>query len=195
MGNAQLRRNKQIAAIHAAKRDLGMDEDTYRNMLEKVTGKRSSAGLSYDERQKVLDYLRESGAKRTPKKRVAQHPGRPANIDTRAQLQKIEALLADMSLSWKYADAIARQQTGIARVAWLKEESHLRSVIAALHVEQEKRGLFSQVEQHARAADIDLELLAEQFDLPKGWQRNRKILENLIEGLHAHWPLDTQQEG
>lgn len=50
-------RNTQIAKIKIAKKNLGMDEDTYRGMLEMVTGKRSAADLDFHQRNAVLHHL------------------------------------------------------------------------------------------------------------------------------------------
>ena len=47
-------RNTQIAKIKIAKKDLGMDDDTYRDMLEMLSGKRSAADLDFHERNSVL---------------------------------------------------------------------------------------------------------------------------------------------
>ena len=41
-------RNPQLAQIHIAKKELGLDDDTYRDVLERVTRQRSSAGLDHD---------------------------------------------------------------------------------------------------------------------------------------------------
>lgn len=175
-------RNKCIAAIHAAKRDLGMDDDTYRTMLATETGKRSAKDLSISEMNKVLDRCRKAGAKLKPRKQVAQHPGRPHNLETSMQLRKVEALLAELGTPWSYADGIARQQTGIAKVAWVNPRQ-LRAVIAALTVELEKRELLRQVNQQLRRMDISLECFEQTNKLKEGWQRNRATLRNILTKL------------
>jgi phage gp16-like protein len=52
-----------IAAIHVAKRDLGLDEDTYRAKLANITGKTSTRDMTEAERQKVLTVFRSEGFK------------------------------------------------------------------------------------------------------------------------------------
>ncbi|PND33757.1 regulatory protein GemA, partial [Achromobacter pulmonis] len=98
-------------------------------------------------------------------------------------LQKIEAYLADMKLPWSYADTIARQQTGIERVAWLRKQEDLRGVIAALHVEQGKRGLLETLDERLAALGMTREGLAEQRTLRVGWMRHRPTLRRLIADL------------
>jgi hypothetical protein len=51
------RRKRMLAAIHAAKRDLGLDDDIYRDLLERLTGARSAAGLGPAALAAVLDHL------------------------------------------------------------------------------------------------------------------------------------------
>lgn len=55
-------RRALIGAVHAAKKAHGLDDDTYRDMLARVTGKRSAADLSDAQLRQVLDHL--NGAKR-----------------------------------------------------------------------------------------------------------------------------------
>ncbi|ODT18896.1 MAG: hypothetical protein ABS35_22690 [Kaistia sp. SCN 65-12] len=43
-----------LAAIHVAKKELDLDDDDYRNVLERVTGKRSAKDLSFHERALVM---------------------------------------------------------------------------------------------------------------------------------------------
>lgn len=193
------RRRSQLAMIHVARKHLGMDEDTYRAVIRRVSvtaGNRvecsSSADLDGEQRHAVVDEFRRLGAKLPPMRgtrgpaRVGQHPGKPGNIDNEPMLKKIEAQLADMELPWSYADTIAKQQTGIARVAWLRKEPQLAAVIAALHTEQRKRALAKEVSRLVERLHISKKQLAElTVGMPKKWDRNIASLEWLITQLQA----------
>ncbi|WEO73802.1 regulatory protein GemA [Agrobacterium vitis] len=50
-----------IAAIHVARKQLGLDEDTYRAKLKNITGKPSAKDMTEAERQKVLTVFRNEG--------------------------------------------------------------------------------------------------------------------------------------
>ncbi|MDF1778760.1 MAG: regulatory protein GemA [Rhizobiaceae bacterium] len=50
-----------IAILHVAKRELGLDDDTYRDVLERATGQRSAKGLSEPQRRDALTELRRLG--------------------------------------------------------------------------------------------------------------------------------------
>jgi phage gp16-like protein len=173
-----------LSKIHIAKQQLGMDDDIYRGLLARIAGVKSSKELNSRQVGAVLREFERLGFQPKPSARAK---GKPHNFDQMpARITKIEALLADMRLPWAYADALARQMFKVEFVAWLKAPKQLDSLIAALHIEQEKRGLFAQVEQL-------LELLGErdpnwQMDLealPVGWERRRPILKSLVETLTA----------
>ena len=50
-----------LAAIHVGKKALGLDDETYRDLLERVTGKRSAGQLDDSGRQAVLSEMRRLG--------------------------------------------------------------------------------------------------------------------------------------
>ncbi len=50
-----------LKLVQIGKRDLAMDDDTYRAMLENLTGQRSAKNLSQLQLSKVLDHLKRLG--------------------------------------------------------------------------------------------------------------------------------------
>ena len=93
MKNVKTNRQKDLAKIHIAKKQLGLDDATYREMLLQVAGVESAADLNAAGRRQVLAHLGRSGFSA---RRRSKYPGRPMNMDrggSRAdQLKKIEAL-------------------------------------------------------------------------------------------------------
>ncbi len=69
-------RKSDLSQIHIAKKDLGLDDDTYRDMLFTVTRKRSSKDLDAHERSQVLAHLMAKGWRPKPKQQA-----RPAAAD------------------------------------------------------------------------------------------------------------------
>lgn len=55
-----------ISAIHVAKKQLGLDDDTYRAKLARITGKSSAKDMTEAEREKVLQVFRNEGFKPAP---------------------------------------------------------------------------------------------------------------------------------
>lgn len=54
---------KTLAIIHIAKKEFGLDEDAFRDVLERVTGKRSLRVMSEAERLSVVDDFKARGFK------------------------------------------------------------------------------------------------------------------------------------
>ena len=54
-------KGKMIQLIHIAKGKLGLDDETYRAILERKTGKSSSKAMSMSELDAVLDHMRSLG--------------------------------------------------------------------------------------------------------------------------------------
>lgn len=186
----QVRRQK-ISAIHAAKSQLGMDEDTYRELLARVSAAhgpecRSAKDLDAEQLRAVLDEMRRLGAARPGAHKAGQYPGTPHNIDRLGpEIAKIEAQLADMKLPWSYADAIARRMYRVERVAWCRKQEQLVGILSALHVEQEKRDLLARVEALCAEAgtttqQIEADLANDGLFLRADWRRHRAALRMVV---------------
>lgn len=129
------RRNAELARIHLVAKELGMDREQYEAMLWTVARVETAAELDGAGRRGVLDHL--SSHQRA--RRKPYYPGVPHNIESDAQLQKIEALLTEMGLPWSYADSIARRMWNIERTAWLRSPEHKRGIITALIRRRDKQ--------------------------------------------------------
>lgn len=141
--NSTDRLKKKRVAIHVARRQLDLDEETYRALLRRVAGVNSSADINtLAKADAVLDELSRLGFQHKPRAAVGRAP---ATLGREPYLQKIEALLADMELPWGYAESIAENITGgakptsIKRLEWVRDGQHLRGIIAALAGEKSNR--------------------------------------------------------
>ena len=89
-------RQRLIRLIHVAKRDLSLDDETYRSILQRFGRKESSSDLTVPELEQVLEHLKRSGFKVRSKgkpakpKAVKAKPSRPLAQD--AESKKIRAL-------------------------------------------------------------------------------------------------------
>jgi phage gp16-like protein len=126
-------RKNDLAKIHIAIKDLGMDDDAYRAMLWTVARVRSAKDLDAHGRSKVLHHLRSVGWR--PKRR--RDPGN-VKSDRDALVGKIKAQLTDLKLPWKYADAIAMRMHSVNSVRFANPEQ-LRDIVAALAYEQRRQ--------------------------------------------------------
>ena len=187
-------------AVFAACRQLGMDEDARRAMLKSVAGVESTTQLTMPLAQTVLDHLRKAGATRPkPVRAVARHPGYPERVrrECGALVDKIEAQLADMGLSWEYARQILRRVSGgwkleaqLGKEAFrFAEPDDLKKVVAALAYEQEKRDALCAVEELLARAGLTAETMQTipgLADLAAGWQRRIRDLRHMRIVLTNH---------
>ena len=136
-------RQRDLAKIHIAKKQLGMDDATYREMLMRVAGVDSSAALTALGRGRVLDHLYRSGFKGARRKstvrRAPSYPGRPGKVDRQLQLQKIEALLTVGAKPWEYAHALAKRICKVDRIEWVPDHL-LYKIITALRYQAQREG-------------------------------------------------------
>jgi phage gp16-like protein len=134
-------RNPSLAKIHIAKKELGMDNDTYREMLRTHGGVSSSKDLTLIGAAKVLAHLERCGFK--PKAGKAGDRARPkVGVDRQPLIGKIGALLADAGRPWAYADGVAKRlfanTTKVERIEFC-DVAHLAKVVAALGFDAKRR--------------------------------------------------------
>lgn len=126
------RRKYLIAKIHVAKKELGLEDETYRDLLLTNTGKTSCSELSVKELENLFRQLQ-----------IVYGYREPARQKQKPQLAKIRALLADkghregMMVPEQYAVAILKRQCGVERLEWATS-AQLRAVIAALEAAKRK---------------------------------------------------------
>lgn len=115
-------RNSELAQIHIAKAQLGMEDDAYRNILWAIGRVRSSKDLDWAGRKRVLDHMRACGWKPERKR----DPAGTALADD-AQSRKIRAIWLALheagvvrNASEQSLLAYVKRQTGVAALDWLK---------------------------------------------------------------------------
>lgn len=131
------RRKDELKIIHVAKRQLGLDDATYRDVLWVVGKVRSAADMDGYGRQRLIDHFKARGFTTTPGKKRKRAPGAPRR-DRVKLMSKVEALLADMKLEWAYADGIAKRMFKIDSVRFCNGEQ-LHKIVAALVYQQRRR--------------------------------------------------------
>lgn len=145
MKSAPDARTRELAAIHVAKKQLGMDEDAYRDLLFALTRKRSAGELDQAERRRVLDHFRKLGITRpvtgrnAAPSRSTDHGKKPAVPAERQPLvDKLEALLAADGKPWNYVRAMAKRMYGVEQLEWARADQ-LRGLVAALEYSRRRK--------------------------------------------------------
>ena len=117
-------RRRDLAAIHAAKRDLIMSDEAYRDILWSVARVRSAGDLDQAGRSKMLDHFRACGWK--PVARVKEWAFiDKAAADRQPLLRKICAVCRSMKVGKAYAEGAARRQTGVERKLEMMDQGQL----------------------------------------------------------------------
>lgn len=123
--------------IQIARRQLGLDDETYREILKRTVGVESSKDLSPRQVGRVLAELERLGFQPTPAKGGR---AKPKAADDRGPLVgKIEAQLAEAGRPWAYADAMALRMFQVERVEWC-DTDQLRRLVAALAYDAKRNG-------------------------------------------------------
>ncbi|MEI2428654.1 regulatory protein GemA [Lysobacter yananisis] len=140
---AAARRKRTLAAIHATATQLGLDEDVYRDLVQRVSAQHGDAQRSAGKCTPVqLDAIanelrRLAGKGDKDAETAANWPGRPKGALS-PQVGKVEALLADSGRDWAYAHAVALRICRVSRVEWCRPDQ-LAKVIAALQIDADRR--------------------------------------------------------
>lgn len=136
MSSVGLRKAARIKAIHAACRSAGIDDTERKRLQLQITGKESLTEMDYAEVSRVLTHLNKAAG-------YHEYDGKPKSVDADLQLQKIEALLADMKLPWayihrsKFGPTMVKKLTGKDRIEWA-DTAGKQAVITALVKRQQK---------------------------------------------------------
>lgn len=124
--------------IKMAQRKLGLDDDTYRDFLASVTGKRSTTAMSPKERWRVVEALKAKGARLEHSRHVEGMLHKDATQDDSPQSRLVRHLwlklkgygvLRDPS-EWALL-AYVERITGVKRLEWLNQRQ-INKVIETL---------------------------------------------------------------
>lgn len=126
---AKAGRNAMLAKLHLARRDLALEEESYRAVLERVTGRRSGRELSDRQLEAALKEFQRLGWK--PKRKEGAR-----TVGDRPIAYKIAALWRSLWLLGEVEnlaglDTFVERQTGVGALRWLAPEE-ASAVIEAL---------------------------------------------------------------
>jgi phage gp16-like protein len=123
-------RNRLIAHIHAASKELGLDEDTRRDLMERAVGKRSAGAMNDGELGVVIGALSElkaKGASGDARSQFTPHED--------PQVRKVYAMWTALKRKGLVTAAkphgFAKRMAGVDRVEWANPEQ-LRQIIEGL---------------------------------------------------------------
>lgn len=133
-------RNAQLAAIHIAKKDLHLDDDTYRLVIHAHTNGRttSAAKMNDAERRKLLEHFEARGFRNPSRK-----PRRASDDPLAGKIYALWLQLATdrvvRDASHKALRSFVQRQTGVRAIEWLSTEQAI-GVIEALKAWRNRGG-------------------------------------------------------
>lgn len=130
-------RNKDLRDIHVAKRDLGLDDATYRDILWTFGRTRTAAELDGYARREVIRHLKSRGWRPRPRRRKFISPRITLPEDRARMGRKICAMLAARDADHPYADAMAQRMGGVTTWEFLSADD-LHKLVAALEIDQRR---------------------------------------------------------
>lgn len=130
-GGVRARRVALLGAIHVRAEQLGLDEDTRRDIQRRVAGKPSCRDMTLRELGRVADELRALGRGSGPI-----DASRPVER-TEGMRRRARALAAELEAGDAYLDAICRRQSGVPFGE--AGPAELRGVIAAVWRQNKRR--------------------------------------------------------
>lgn len=129
-----MKNKKLISAVKIGQQFLSWDDETYRAVMVRITGKRSATQCSADELGQVLNYMHEQGFPKNTR-----HGRRPSVPKSREHiLKKVEALLADAGRPWAYAEGMSKRMFKRDAVQFLTNDE-LERLMVALVIDQRRR--------------------------------------------------------
>ncbi len=139
-------RRAAVVKVQIARRELGLDEDTYRLVLERVTGKMSSTACSDAELGRVLDAFKAQGWKPkvvegcgSSKPRAARRADHPAAKKARALWLSLWHLGEVRDPSEAALEGFAHRQLGGERLQWA-DQARVYKLIEALKAMADRAG-------------------------------------------------------
>lgn len=133
-----------LARIHIGRKTLGYesDDEGWRDLVERVTGRRSTRGLTPVQSDALIGELdRLTGGKAAPRKSRSDLSG-PYAPKLRALWIAAWNLGAVRSRSDQSLIAFAKRQTGVDHPNWLRDAEQAAAVIEALKAMCEREGVY-----------------------------------------------------
>ncbi len=118
------RRSSSLAAIHIAKKALGWDDDTYRDVMAQVCGARSAGDLDEPGRQKFLAHLQvcQRRAAGPAVKGAPRRPWTPRHFRLWAAWQKLADAGRAQQRDRAGLNGWVKAQAGVDDVSWATQE-------------------------------------------------------------------------
>lgn len=118
----QEQRRSLLAKVHIAKKDLGLDDDVYRDLLQREFGKRSAKSLTIVQLENLVDYFRSLGWQ----------PRSAKKSQIRALQIRVRQTADAGGIDKKRLAGLVRQKCNVDLVSSCRHVDKLKEILAAL---------------------------------------------------------------
>lgn len=130
-----------LAKVHIAKKELGLDDETYRDILHWKFNVTSAKDLKPRQVTVLLNHFKSIGWEPKRPRKAGRKPSTMTSPrDKKRLMAKIEAHLAERGLPWAYADGMAKRICKVERVEFCDAEK-LHKIVAAFQYDSRRKGL------------------------------------------------------
>jgi len=127
------RRNALLAKVHIAKKELNIEDEDYRAILEREFGKRSARDCTQLELEFLVHYFKEHGWKSSKLK---------AQSSKLKQIQKLKERAYEIAGQIENGEArlkgLAKKILGVDSIAWSRDVGRLKRLLAVLEKVKER---------------------------------------------------------
>lgn len=178
---------KLIQLIHVAKRDMGLDDETYRATLKGVSGKVSCKDMSLSELHQVLENFKKTGFKvraKKAKKRMSPPSSKRVRV---GEIKVIRAVWIDAAKAGLIADnseeALDKwvyRMSKVRHVGWLDGDQAYRVLealkkwIVRLMAKWLDEHLGTKYEENLKQVAVSYDLMTERFVFGREVYRERQ---------------------
>ncbi|MDZ4370213.1 MAG: regulatory protein GemA [Phenylobacterium sp.] len=132
-------RRAMLAKVHLAAKDLGLDDDARRDVIQRVTGHRSSADCTDAQLDQVIAEFRRLGFQAKPVRRPASPASSPFHGKAKAMWASLYNLGAVRNGSDRALEAFGKRQLGVDSLRWADQSQGYR-LVEALKAMAERAG-------------------------------------------------------
>lgn len=132
------KRNADLACIHIAAKQIGLDKPHYRALLLERYGRDTAAGLDDSQRADLISELVRRGARIGARGNRKAKPAPP--MCAREQRAYLDDLLAKAGLTEAYVESMAKRMYAVDSARWLTAQQ-LGAIVAAVkrHIERGRK--------------------------------------------------------
>lgn len=146
-------RRALLAKVHLASKALGMVDDDYRELLQRITGLRSAGDCDNHQLGAVIAEFERLGFKSTPRAAARPAPANhPVARKARAMWISLHQLGAVEDPSERALEAFCKRQLGVDRLHWVDQSQGYR-LIEALKAIAERSGWRQDVPSRLSASE------------------------------------------